>query len=461
MRNLIMILLFAFQVFAAGAQTDTARNIFTEEQFLAVLSQFHPVAKQANINVRIAEAEITSARGAFDPVFTIDNARKEFDGSFYYDERQTQIKIPTWYGIDLFAGKEDITGGRLNPADTRGEVTYLGISVPLLQNLVMDKRRAALQQAKVAREMSEVQRRNMLNDLRAESLKTYWNWWKQFELLQVINSAVKTAEMRFAMVKNAYLLGERPAIDTVEAYTQVQSLVIRRTETLAELMKARYELSAYLWTSQGAQYDLPESVVPGEWKQQPDINLDSLLISINNHPDLQEFNYKLDMLRIEQRLKFQQLLPEVNVKYNQLGGDWSKTTNSPWFDNNYRFGVVVSVPLRLAEGRGEYRKAKLKTERTRVEQSDKQVQIMTRIKRYFTDFRQTTQELALQTQFIRNVEALQAGEETRFRNGESSLFLVNARELRTIEAQEKLISIRAENRKSVINVRWAAGLLAN
>jgi outer membrane protein TolC len=50
-------------------------------------------------------------------------------------------------------------------------------------------------------------------------------------------------------------------------------------------------------------------------------------------------------------------------------------------------------------------------------------------------------------------------EESRFSVGESSMFLVNARENNLIAANQKLIDLKAKFFKSIIGVQWAMGQL--
>jgi outer membrane protein TolC len=52
-----------------------------------------------------------------------------------------------------------------------------------------------------------------------------------------------------------------------------------------------------------------------------------------------------------------------------------------------------------------------------------------------------------------------AAEESKLSNGESSLFLVNSRETKALEAQEKLIEIKTKYYKTSYKLLWAAGLL--
>lgn len=437
------------------------QKVFTENELISVVKTYHPVTKQAVLDVRIAEAGITSARSGFDPVFSVDNGKKIFDGTTYYNQRQMEVKIPTWYGIDLYAGKENITGSRINPEETKGALNYVGFSAPLLQNLVMDKRRAALRQANIFRNLSEVQQRIVLNDLLQEAVKTYWKWWEYDNVNRLMEAALSNAEKRFVMVKAAYQLGDRPAIDTLEALTQIQSFRIKQNEATTELIKSRLQLSAFLWTANEQQYDLPVDIIPQNWSNENTTALEAFLHAAATHPELMQYGFKMDALKIDRRLKFQYLLPEVNLKYNQIGSDLSKTVSNPWFRNNYRSGISLSIPLRLSEGRGEFRIATLKLDKTLLEQTNKQVQVTNKIRQYYTEWQQTSAQASLQSGLVANFVALQKGEEIRFANGESALFMINTRELKTIEAQQKLIEIQSKNRNALIDLKWSSGLFGN
>lgn len=445
---------------AIALKSNAQQKILTEEELVSVIFKFHPVAKQAAIDIKIAKADVLSSKGVFDPHLTSETARKDFGGITYYDRQANGLKIPTWYGIDLFAGTERINGSRVNPQETTESITYMGFSIQPLQNLLMDKRRATLMQAKNFYKLSEVQRRAEVNDLLQEALYTYWDWWEKYHLYQMLTAAVANSEKRLALVKTAYQLGDRPAIDTLEALTQVQSFRIKLSEAYQNLIKAILELSAFLWTENGDQQELHFGVMPQVYNPVKTFTLSDVLIAVTSHPLIKQYDYKLKGLQIDKRLAFQSLIPELKIKYNQTGYNLSKTVNGPWFNNNYRFGVSLSMPLRLSEGRGDYQKAKLKLEKTRLDQANKQVQLYTKAKQYYTDWQQTELQLGLQTQLLANIKALQKGEEVKFANGESYLFLINARELKTIETEQKTIELKAKTQKAAIGVRWSAGLLA-
>ena len=426
-----------------------AQKIFTEAEFIAAVKEFHPVAKQALLDVRIAEANLIASRAGFDPVASFDKSRKDFDGITYYNQQWSQVKIPTWYGIDIHAGQETVRGNRINPEETKGTINFVGVTVPLVQNLVTDKRRAAVLQARVLKKSSEVSRKAALNDLIAEAALAYWDWWEQEQVLKVVQVSIKNAKARLAMVKTAHYLGDRPAIDTLEAASQVQFLEQQETEAFMWRQKSRLELSTFLWKEKETAYELPEDALPALSQSQTFPLLESLLAKARVQPVLLQYQYKLQSLGIERRLKFQSLLPEVTAKYTGISRDISKTFNGALFDNNFRFGLGVSLPLRLSEGRGDYRAAKLKIEQTRMEQIAKQVTVENKVKQYYIEWQQSGTLYRQQQQLVANYRALQKGEELRFANGESSLFLVNAREAKTIEGQRKELEIAAKIQNKV------------
>lgn len=445
---------------------DTTRTL-SDAQVKEIVLRFHPVARLADINIEKSKAEVTSSRAGFDPVFQTTAARKTFDGTNYYNQVQPELKIPTWYGIEISGGTELLTGSRIDPQETAGRTSFVGISVPLAKNLLMDKRRAALQTAKIFRQLSEVEKRSTVNDLLLDAMQAYWSWVKSYEILQVISQNVELNRNRVALVRSAFFNGDRPAIDTVEAYTQLQSFEFLRNEASLDFANAGLELSAYLWKQNDQPFTFTEGIVPPAGLLQkaglePLPVLDQLLDDVvKRHPDLLQYDFKLGALQVEKLLKFQSLLPSVNLKYNQLGKgyDFFKTATQPLLENNFKFGVSVGIPLRFSEGRGEYRKAKLKITETRISRTYKQQLMLNKAKMIFNDLANVQQQILLQQRMYENFRALQRAEETRFLGGESSLFLVNSRENKALESLQKLISLRADYLKTSLKLQWAAGRL--
>lgn len=466
MKQVFLLVLIILPIKALQAQDST--KVFTQNELMAVVLKYHPVALQADINIEKSIADILIARGDFDPMATAGTAQKTFDGTQYYNHAQPEIRIPTWYGIELVAGAEYLEGNRTNREETLGQTSYAGMVIPLGKNLLMDKRRAALQTAKIFRSLSEVEKRSTLNNLLLEANKAYWDWALQYQQYQVIRNAVTVAQNRLALIKISFRQGDRPALDTTEALTQLQSFQYREQEALLQLQNASLELSVFLWQQNTASYTLQPDVIPEKnWITEPTNALsipvlDELLQqAVIAHPDLQQYAFKLDALSIDRKLKFQELLPKLDFKYNQLGKGYNllNAKSGPLFNNNFQYGIAFSLPLRLSKGRGEFRKAKLKITETQLEQQMKKRLVENKVKTYYNELLAISSQAAILEKAYQNFAVLQKGEELKFRNGESSLFLVNSRENKTLDALEKLLKTKASYFKSRAGLFWAAGLL--
>lgn len=449
-------------------QPDSLKTL-SAKQLIEIVKQYHPVARQADIFIEKAKAEVTIARGMFDPVLINEVAEKTFDGTNYYHYNRPELSIPTWFGVEVTTGLEYLSGYRTDPEETKGKTSYVGIRVPLAKNFLMDKRRAALQTAKIFREASDIEKRTILNNLMLDALKTYWTWVQQYQVFKTVSEAVVVNEKRVDLVKTAYRLGDRPAIDTAEALVQLQSFELQKSQAWLDFQNTTLDLSVFLWTANTQPFNLSTNIIPEEDLKTlniataplPELN-DLLISALKNHPDLRIYHYKLSVLGVEKKLKFQELLPTVNFRYNQLGKGYEilKTaTTGPLFENNFQYGLTLGIPLRLSQGRGEYRKAKLKITETQLQQVQKQQEIENKVRSYFNELLVMKSQVALQENAYKNYLVLQRGEEIRFQAGESSLFLINARENKALEALQKLQELKAKYFKTENNLLWAAGLL--
>ena len=81
------------------------------------------------------------------------------------------------------------------------------------------------------------------------------------------------------------------------------------------------------------------------------------------------------------------------------------------------------------------------------------------MKKYFNEFSNLKSQIGLQSRSVTNYEQLVKAEEVRFQNGESSLFLINSRESKALEATQKLIELKTKYYKSIYALQWSAGLL--
>lgn len=461
----LFLILFCFLF----SNTYSQNQLLTLDSYLELVRQNHPMARQAYLLKDQADATLLQARGGFDPKLYGDWERKSFDGKNYFNIGEGGVKLPTWFGVEAKAAYNYTNGIFLNPENnlpSDGQA-ILGLTVPLLQGMIIDERRASLFQAKILRSANQNEQRLLLNDLLLMAAKTYWNWALASANLQVYKRATQVAEQRFAGVRESYLQGDKPAIDTLESFIQVQNRRIQRNDAQLALRNANLTLQNFLWSN--------EDPLPYDTIQQPsgltapyqNINLlgapvDDLTAT---HPAILSYDFKIQQLEVERRLKSEKLKPRLDVNYNLVGDgfDLQPQTDDGNMSNllreNYKLGASFSFPIQLRKERGGLQLTDLKLMDASFGISQKRQEVRNKILAYQNDLKNLRQQIELTTQMRDNYMRLLDAENIMFNIGESSIFLVNSRENKLIEAELKLAKLQAELRKAEAGLQWAAGRL--
>ena len=451
-----------FVVSAFGQTADT--RLLTAEEYISQLKKYHPVVKQSDLIVERSKAMLMAARGQFDPIASYEARHKTFTGKDYYNYVNAGLEIPLPIG-SIKTGVDQNYGDLITSEATVGTSSYLGLEIPVLNGLLIDKRRAALQQAKIYREAAEQERLLLLNDVLFDAYMAYWTWAAQFKLYNVYERFNRVAEERLRLVRISYVNGDRSPMDTTEAYVQWQSYQVMQAEAAVALNKSIFALSDFLWLERDSNYVLPANYIPDTASFINKLIPADLDTYVENQlletPLLRFYNYKLADLEVERRLKFQQLLPYVALKGNILSKNYYNYTNwnKGYIPANNQWGLSINMPLFLREARGNYQRTKIKIRETELERTYKQTQSLNKVRTYFNETALLQQQVSLTRNMYKNYASLLKNEELRFRQGESSLFVLNTRENKIIETLQKEIEIRLKYFKARYALDWVTGRL--
>ncbi len=457
---LLIILLLCKNCFAQSIQQE----VLPLTNFIQQVKKYHPVAKQANIQIEKAGAELLAVKGNFDPTLQWEVTSKTFDNRNYYNYNNQELDIPLPVG-NVKAGLERNGGDFLSSEITKGKSSYLGVELPLAKGLLIDKRRAVLQQAKIFIQQSEQERLVMLNNLLFESYVAYWQWAGAYQQYIAYSRFLDIANKRLRLLRIAFTNGDRALMDTTEAYTQFQNYQLLQTEALQKWKNAGVELSNYLWKENDSIYVLEDNQLPEYFPPNIDIvdkNVTDLILQSRlQNPSLKIYDYKLNSLEVDRKLKFQNLLPYFSVKANLLNNDYNvfKNANPAFIANHNKWGIEFKVPLFLREARGEYKRAQLKIKETNLEILYKRQQTENKIRTYLNEYNAFQQQIKIVQSMYSNYQSLLNNEELKFAQGESSLFLVNSREIKLIEILQKQIELTVKYYKAKYAVDWAMGML--
>lgn len=426
----------------------------TYDEFLGYVKKYHPLVKNANLEISKAQANLMMARGGFDPKIEVDFSKKQFKDKEYYSILNSSFKIPTWYGIELKAGFDNNEGVYLNPENTTPNqgLTSFGISVPIGQGLFINQRMADVRMAKIQIKLSESERKLEAVSVLYDASIAYFNWKKNFEEMKLYEMYNSNAEIRLQGIKSLINQGDKPAIDSIEAGIIVKNRALSLEDSKLKLAKAKLELSNFMWLDNNIPLEISDELVPEaalESTLQETLKTNDLLqrdFSLETHPKLNALQNKIDILTVEKDLKQNMLLPKINVGYSYL--------SEPSYIDNYRFedykiGLEFYFPLFLRKERGSLRLAKYKLQENQFALALEKTQLTNKISAQKIEIISLQKQKKIAKDLVENNITMLNSEERLFSFGESSLFLINTRENNLVSA--KLASIALENRFYISN----------
>lgn len=439
MRKYIFIL-FVFLGWPLTAQQDTLVLNFNE--YLGYVKKYHPIAKQAALNISIGQANLMRARGGFDPKLEFDYNGKEFKDTQYWDRLKATFKVPTYYGIEFKGGFEKAEGEFINPDETFPEegLYSIGVSLSLAKGFLINERMATLKKAKFFKEQAKADQDLLINDILFNASLAYFDWLQAYNNTKIFEDFLNTAKTRFEGVKKSALVGELAAIDTVEAKITMQNRALSLEQAKIKFIKKSLKLSNFLWIDD-VPLELQNTIIPNV---EIDNTIDKTMeimgkpldsFTVENHPKLRSLNFKIESLIVDKELKANKLLPQIDVEYNFITE--SPTQINSFNSNEYKAGVTLRYPIFTRKERGDLKLAKFKLQDAKFEKDNAEIEIQNKVLAIYSELDSYVTQNQLIAAIVTDYNTLLSAEERKFSFGESSLFLINSRETKFIDAQLK------------------------
>lgn len=442
--SLLYLLLCFFYAEGVTAQDNAVamEQVLSFEEYLGFVKTHHPLLKQAELTLQSGEANLLKARGGFDPKIEVDYDRKKFKNTEYFDQLNATFKIPTWYGIEFKANFENNTGEFLNPNLTVPDdgLYSAGVSFSLAQGFLMNERMATLKKARFFEQQSRADRDLLVNAILFEASKAYFQWLEATNEQNIYESFLENAEVRLDAVKRSVRAGDMAAIDSVEAGIALQNRQLNLEAASLKRRKAALVVSNFLWLNE-VPMELQDEVVPAA----PELAVleETLFIEgitdpnalLENHPKLVSQDAKINALRVDRSLKRNKLLPKIDLQYNFLSPEWDRVNT--FNTANYKAFVNFSFPLFLRKERGDAKLANLKLQEASLERISLELTLQNKITAVTTEIESLDNQNRLIGTIVGDYSTLVRAEERKFFLGESSLFLINSREQKLIDARLK------------------------
>jgi outer membrane protein TolC len=300
------------------------------------------------------------------------------------------------------------------------------------------------------RDVAVAERAGQVNKLLFAAAKDYAAWYEAWRRLGIADEGVELAEFRYGATMRRFDDGDAAAIDTVEAGLELQRRLVARLEAANDWFVTTQVVNTYLWSENAVPFDLAPGVVPTlagvERTPLDTVAADGWLArSVAQHPDLLKALAKQRAAEADRRLYGQELLPAIRVEAGAL-----KDAALPYFESwgnvseNYKYGIEAKSSLLLLKERGMLGAAGAKLESARLEATLVQRELRAAVFASANDVLTFERILDVQASAVHQSRLLRDGENRRFDEGESTLFLVNQRDRLLLDEQVKLAAFEAK-----------------
>ena len=444
--------------FAVPLTLDDAIRLALQKNQALKVSAFTP---------EIARANVLAEYGAFDPAITFRRSYREGEAPVTTtplvrtltqsdDYSLSLTGLTPWgatYGLTATADNQRGTFNRF----TDNFVTFGGVSVtqPLLRGFGFGANLAGLRVAKADRGIADWQHRQRVIDTVANVIVLYSSVIQARETVRI---AQFSRNLSAQLVRQNEIRNRRGQFSDADVLQARARLASREENVLiAERNAAEFEnqlrllLGENVFPVSGAPLEL-EPLAPAS-----PIAVDAaadLRRAFELRPDYQAARLGVVRLRATRAFAQNQLVPRVDFVgsygYSGMDRDFG-TARRQVRDQDvraYSAGVVVSVPLTFAEGRGRARAAKLNLQQSEADIARLEQDIAVDVALAAGQIETTRQRVVAADNALKLAEQYLEAEQKKFTAGTSSTFLV-------LQAQDQLAATQNSHARALADQRRA------
>lgn len=451
----LVVLILSSVNFMAQSNVKLSYEVFIDN----VLAN-NPLSKKAENAKKYGDLQYKAARGNYDPMLNGSFENKHLNNTNYYSVLNSELKQPIFTSQFLKLGYEYGIGANINPelSTSNYGLPYVGLEVGLLQGLVIDSRRANVLKSKEYVDYYDAERNIQLNSLLFQSSQKYFDWLYSCNVIKLNEYFMNLANQRLKGVESLSEIGERAAIDTIEAAIYYQTRFLDFQSALIDNQKHINELNVFNVSgnlTSTTNYE-PVDSLPVYFEKMKNTMVQKLYYDTVVNPVIEQYRSYQNVLEIEKRLKKEMIKPRLNVNYNLLSNN--KNAINPIFStNNYKWGANVSFPLFLRNSRNEYKMSKINAENNNLELTNANNELNFKVNALKQTLKLIGDQLMNAEKSAKYSKQLVEAEKLKFNNGESSLFMLNTREGKWLESELKLVEYKLKFVKTILSLIYLNG----
>ena len=429
---------------------------------LASVTNRYPPLLAALIERDIANGRLRSAEGAFD-----FQTFAKFTGvpQGYYESGTVEAGFEQFTGIwgsTLFGGYR-ITRGDVLPEYDKNRTQLdgeprIGLRVPLLRDGSIDRRRAAILQARLDRELADPAiLRQQLDFVRAASM-AHASWIAAGRRWALAEDLLRVANERGTALTNQAAEGLIPRIVLTDNQRLVVSRQLGVVQGRRRFEAASIALSLFYRDAAGNPIVATREVVPPEDDlpppPEPKSVLDDIAKALGDRPEIRRFKLGIERAEVDLRLARNQALPNLDAGV-ALSRDFGLNRYKDKNETEVEAGIEFKMPLQRRDAKGRIETAEGQLERLAAEERMARDRIAAEVRDSHSALKAAWDQIEQARLNVRLADELVEAENTRFRRGATDLLAVQIREQAGFEARTTEVDLVADYLRAVADYRAA------
>ncbi len=438
----------------------------TVDEVVRSIVEFFPLIQQATAGRTIASGQVLEASGAFDHKLDITSDSQPLD--FYENHRSSiGVKRETTWGGRTFAGYR-IGRGVYEPwylerETNKGGEFKMGFTAPLIRDRAIDANRSELWQAQIEQTRIEAEiDLAVIGSVRLGAI-AYWDWVAALAKLNVAEEVLQLGLARVEGLADQIAEGEKKEIDQTDNQRIIVSRQAKVIDARRKVQQAAAKLSLFLRDPTGRPIVPSENVADPAFAvsmgfEPPPIDEDVVFAS-TNRPEPRELRLAAQQIGVAMRQAANETWPDVDAGL-LIAQDVGERTSSKGDKSEFELeaSLTLSVPLERRKAFGKLRQLRGKLAQIRAKQRfvDEKIAIDVQVSR--TALEAAALRVDQTAEGLRLAQEMSIAEQVRFDEGESDLFLLNAREKQAADAASELIDAQLDYSIAAADYAAALGL---
>ncbi|HEY3105157.1 MAG TPA: efflux RND transporter permease subunit, partial [Pyrinomonadaceae bacterium] len=347
-----------------GVDVNEQKPLTLREAIVMALNNNKDI-EVARDNVRIAEADLLTAHGAYDPRFTAQSyyERIKTPAASFLSGASGAVETTDFTNTTRLEGLSPKFGGNYRVdfssirQTTNSQFTALNpqyptaltfsFTQPLLRGRSFDYPRRQIEVAKKNLSLTDAQFRQRAIEVITNVLRSYWDLVFALRNLQIQRESLNDARAQLEHNRRMVAEGTLAPIDIVAAQTQVANLEQAEFSALEDVNRAENNLknliaenqAAPIWNTSLVPIDDVDLTVP------PVVLPEAMKAALDNRPELKQSDLAREINQLDQKLYRDLTKPQVDLvgSYGMVGNAGALTSaTSPFTSSNDQLRARVN-----------------------------------------------------------------------------------------------------------------------